>query len=465
MMRTDFLLAARRLALPVAAMFLVLTGSGCNGSKAFTKRGAKMEEAGMMEQAAGFYFTAVQKDKMNTEAMQGLRRTGQWVLNDRLTAFDGAMLRDEKAAAVKAYEEADAYFKKVDAVGVRLDFPETKRMAYNQVKNSHMDDLYRKASRALEEEQFDAALTDLTEILRLEPAYKDARALADVAYCEPRYRQGTAALAAKTYRAAHTAFKACTDRLATFKDAAARRDEALAAGQFTVALLPFANGTTRVNVETKLRSYVQQRLSESTDPFLKIVDRENQALILQEQQMALSGVLNATTAVQVGGLLGAKAMLKGIVVDCDVVDTELERYQRQGMESYQVERVNSEGKKYTETEYRPVQYMEFAQTRQVKVTFNVQLISLETGATLASEMVTHTEHDAVRYAKYSGNVQNIYPTHASGGVNRAGRTELQALLGARQNPKDESLMINAAMEATALRVRSVVENQLRILVP
>jgi hypothetical protein len=50
-------------------------------------------------------------------------------------------------------------------------------------------------------------------------------------------------------------------------------------------------------------------------------------------------------------------------------------------------------------------------------------------------------------------------------VNRAGRAELQALLGARQNPKDESLMINAAMEATALRVRSVVENQLRILVP
>jgi hypothetical protein len=41
----------------------------------------------------------------------------------------------------------------------------------------------------------------------------------------------------------------------------------------------------------------------------------------------------------------------------------------------------------------------------------------------------------------------------------------EALLGARQNPKDESLMINAAMEATALRVRSVVENQLRILVP
>ena len=169
MTRTDFLLAARRLALPVAAMFLVLTGTGCNGSKAFTKRGAKMEEAGMMEQAAGFYFTAVQKDKMNTEAMQGLRRTGQWVLNDRLTAFDGAMLRDEKAAAVKAYEEADAYFKKVDALGVRLDFPETKRMAYSQVKNSHMDDLYRAASRALEDEKFDAALTDLTEILRLDP--------------------------------------------------------------------------------------------------------------------------------------------------------------------------------------------------------------------------------------------------------------------------------------------------------
>ena len=135
------------------------------------------------------------------------------------------------------------------------------------------------------------------------------------------------------------------------------------------------------------------------------------------------------------------------------------------MESYQVERVNSEGKKYTETEYRPKPYMEYAMTRTVKVTFNVQLVSLETGATLASEMVTHTEHDAVRYAKYSGNQQNIYPTHASGGVNLAGRAELQALLTARQTPKDESLMVNTAMEATALKVRSVVESALRILVP
>ena len=102
-------------------------------------------------------------------------------------------------------------------------------------------------------------------------------------------------------------------------------------------------------METKLRSFVQQSVAESNDPFLLLVDRENQDLILQEQQLALSGVLDGNTSVEVGGMLGARAILKGTVVSCDVRTSSLQKFDRQGFESYRVEKVNEEGKKVYDT--------------------------------------------------------------------------------------------------------------------
>ena len=61
----------------LTACLTVAMFSGCNGSKAFVKRAAKMEEAGMTPQAANLYYTAVIKKPTNVDAMVGLKRTGQ----------------------------------------------------------------------------------------------------------------------------------------------------------------------------------------------------------------------------------------------------------------------------------------------------------------------------------------------------------------------------------------------------
>ena len=50
-----------RFLLFLIALVAVGLGTGCSTSKAYTKRGLKMEEVGMMSQAASFYYTAVEK--------------------------------------------------------------------------------------------------------------------------------------------------------------------------------------------------------------------------------------------------------------------------------------------------------------------------------------------------------------------------------------------------------------------
>ena len=212
-------------------------------------------------------------------------------------------------------------------------------------------------------------------------------------HTEAKYDLGNNAFDQGHFRTAYESFNNVKQRR-NFEDAGARKQEALDAGRYTIALMKFDNGSSRRNVHTKLSSYVEQKLMNSQDPFLTVVDRESLELILQEQHLELSG-LTSGTELEIGSLLGAKAILKGTVVDCNYNQTSMHHQNKQGYERYRVEAINSEGKKYYETKYRQVWYAEYNQSSTVTVTFNLKLISMETGTVLKSETVSATNSDNI----------------------------------------------------------------------
>ena len=452
-----------RFLLFLIALVAVGLGTGCSTSKAYTKRGLKMEEVGMMSQAASFYYTAVHKKATNTDALAGLQRAGQWVLNDHLRQFDEARMANNRARAVAAFEAAEAYNNRLAKLGIRLLFMESARQAYEQVKDAHMVELYQAGLTALETEDFEDALVQFTEIIRLQADYEDAKHLADVAYCEPHYREATAAIEHLHWRTALNGLNAVTARDMGYKDAAALKTDVLENGRFAVALVEFENGSNRAGMDTKVRSFVQQSVAESNDPFLVLVDRENQELILQEQQLALSGVVDGNTSVEVGSMVGAKAILKGTIVSCDVRTSSLQKFDRQGFESYKVEKGNEEGKKVYETRYRKVIYQEYKRTRAVDLTIQIQLISLETGKAEMSEMLTRSSRDEIEYVRYSGNARKLYPANSNG--NRGSRSGLSRKLSGRTELQSESSMLDALVLDCSNGVRNLVETELKRLVP
>ena len=227
----------------LTACLFVLSFSGCNGSKAFVKRAAKMEEAGMTSQAANLYYTAVIKKPSNVDAMLGLKRTGQIVLAQHISSFDQAVMNHQREGALDAWHEAEAWDTKLEAVGVNLAFPDAKRALYETVKNAHLDESYRMANELLEEEAFEEALREFDAILDLDGSYEDAPALRVVAYCEPLYRNGAAAREAGRFREAYTTFGEVVEEDGAYKDAAARREASLTEGRFTIAMVEFKNGS------------------------------------------------------------------------------------------------------------------------------------------------------------------------------------------------------------------------------
>lgn len=424
-----------------------------------------MEDVGLMHQAADYYFTAVMKDRGNPDAILALQRAGQWVLNEKIDRFEQAQLRGNRSEAVLSYEDALKYTERVERAGVQLIVLESAKAAYQQVRKAHMQELYDDGMAALEKEQFELAQAFFDEIVRLEPAHEDAVQWSNIAFCEPRYRQAMVDFEGEKWRAAHALFSEIIARDPTYKEAQTFREKALSNGVFTIALLPFENGTSQPGLDSKFQSYVEQALMKSSDPFLEIVDRENQALILQEQQLALSGVLNANSVVEVGELLGAKTLLKGQVVNCEVITSNVQREEKRGYESYREKRITEEGKKVYEKKFREIQYSEYTANRQVRITFRITLISLETGQNLMSEMLSSETMDKIHFAQYQGNNNNVYPAFKIGGVNRLGKRSLEALLKARNSLSDESVMVNNNVEILTRDIRAQIENKLHLLIP
>lgn len=439
--------------------------TSCNGAKSYVKKAKKMEEAGMIDQAANHFFTALRKKPDNLDALTGMKRTGQIVLSKHLADFDEAVLKNERESAIASFQKAEQYEKKIASVGVTLNFPQAKRDQFVAVKNAHVEEIYVEANDHLQGLRYDDALKLFERIEELVPGFKDAKALGDYSYCKPKYDLGNSAFDEGHFRTAYESFNNVVNRDANFEDASSRRQEALDAGRYTVALMKFENGSSRRNVHTKLSSYVEQNLMNSTDPFLTVVDRESLELILQEQQLELSG-LTTGSELEIGSLLGAKAILKGTVVDCNYNQTSMHHQNKSGYERYRVEAVNSEGKKYYETKYRQVWYAEYSQSSSVTVTFNLKLISMETGSVLKSQTVSATNSDNIRFINYSGNKQMLYPSRANGGVDSSssGHNSLVQLAGARRDLKDDDLMINDCAKAVAGKVQTEVEGILQTVI-
>ena len=433
--------------------------NSCKGAKAYVKRGAKMEAAGMIDQAADFYSTALKKKPANLDALSGLNRTGQIILSRHLATFEEAVLRNDKEAAIVNFKNAESFYDKVHKFGVTLNFPASKKAQYEAVKNDHVKDLYTIATSHLEKLEYQQALKIFEEITSLVPGFKDAASLADYAFCTPAYDLAMTSMDDNRFRTAYEGFSDVVQRDETFKDASERRDEALEIGRYTIALMSFKNGSNRRNVNTKLNSYVEQNLMESTDPFLVVVDRESIDLILQEQQLELSG-LTSGTELEIGSLLGVKAILKGTVTECSVSTTPLRHDNKRGYEKYRVETIDSEGKKHYQTKYRSVGYTEFYQSTGVTISFTLKLVSMETGAILSSKTITSNSADNVRYLKYRGNARMLYPAKTNGAVNgtSSGHNMLISLLGAREDLKNDNLMVDEISKNIATKIQGEIES-------
>lgn len=441
---------------------------GCSGSKSYSKKGDKLDEAGLYAEAAEMYLQAARRNNKNVDAKIGLKKTGQMLLNDKLSDFFKNMaMGDNRAEAVAAYLDAKAYVDRVAYTGVTLEIPDHYKTDFEKVKAEHLVDLYNEGQALYEREEFAAAEKVFARITKLEPGYKDASSLQDVAYLEPLYRTGKSELESGNYRKAYAAFTKVMDKNSAYKDCNALRQETLTKGQFNMAVLPFTSNQRSSALAGKVQAHAMTALIDLKDPFLKVVDRENLDRILEEQRLSLSGVVDEQTAVRAGNIMGAQAVLMGDVVSYQEVPGQLRRVVKDGYESYKVQQVNKEtGEKYFVTRYKPVRYTEFFQENKVVLSINYRVVSLETGEVMLSKVVEKQAEDHAYYASYDGNKDLLLPK-LNGNVDLRdnARREVRSLLNAPREVKPMTTLLSEVLRATGTSMAAAVRDEVSAKLP
>ena len=376
----------------------------CSGTRKMTKKAITLEQQGMYSEASAYYLLALERKSTNIEAAMGLKRSGQFVMDDYLADFFKSHKSKDSKSSVNRYLKALDWHKNVQIYNVSLEIPDYYTTYYNEDLSVYLAQLYEEAILYLDKEEFEPGAAKLDEILELKADYRDVSELKSYARIEPLYRKGNQALEMKKYRKAYGLF----GRTVSYKDSEELRAYALKEAQYPIAMLPFENATKVINAHKAFESQFLNHFINNKSTFIKIIDRVHIQTILAEQELGISGLVDANTAAQAGDLFGAKALLVGRLVSLDVKQASIKPSRKKGWESYQQKQYNANTKEYDlVTKYKKVHYNEFFGTNSVSLTVEYKLISTETGEILKTNLISKTLEDEVWYITYDANTKNL----------------------------------------------------------
>lgn len=393
--------------LPLSLLILAIIFSGC-ASKRLAKRGLKFEQAGMYEMAADLYYQAVVANAKNVDAVVGLKKNGQRLLDEKSLQVHKAYFNNNDRETVYSYLDAQAYLEKVNATGVSLMLSEGTRSYYEEAKPRYLESLFYEARLLLDEEKFRESEAKFAEIKRIDPAYEGVDEFMKVSQSEPLYRQGKEFMDAGLYRKAYANFNNIISKAGLYKDSKDLMDEALAKGQLTIAIGEIDNKTRFRSAHLMVESSLSKAISSINDPFIKLVDIKNTEQFLNQQ-------VKGTTLgsdIRVGQILAARAILNGSVIRFDMVEGRLQTETKRGylkeVVTYKDKNTNEERR---ETKYHKVSYTVTQKSNSASVSVQYQLSSTETGAVLLSDVLNINQSDDINYASFKGDHKKLVPGH------------------------------------------------------
>lgn len=403
MQRTKVLLRLTLLIL-LPAIFL----GGC-ASKKHLKTALRYDEAGLFEDAAQSYMRSLSANRDNIDAKLGLRRTGQQVLEQRLSDFQSHYSNQRYRDAVYAYLEAERFQERARALGVRLDFSGNHQQAYHEVRSKYLNQLYNEGLRQLDAEAFSTAEQHFAEILDIDAAYKDVQALWTTARYEPRYREALSFMDSRLYRRAFVAFNNILSENGPYKNAVEMREQALEGATITLAVLPFyaPRGASEQAAAATLRTNTLSEIAALPLPFYKVV---NDPLLNNLPQISVINDPSIVLALlkSAGLRLSADHILMARIVDYKVQNGKPLRTKKNAWLK-ETREVTTNGRKETVTAYKKTTYMEISQQSSAVLRVEFSLLNLNTGMLVLTDYLEFSDQGTLHYAESSAPYKQLVP--------------------------------------------------------
>ncbi|HPD95083.1 MAG: hypothetical protein H6537_08420 [Bacteroidales bacterium] len=389
----------------VSILSVLIVATGCV-SKKYAKRGVKYEQAGMWELAAESYMRSLSAKRDNIDALTGLKRTGQKVLDEKALKVVKAYESDDLKSTVYGYIEMENFANNAKSLGVELIMSDMATGYFNDAKPKYIEKIYGEAQQLLEAEKFKEAEVLLNEVKSLAPDYGDVKDMLKVSKCEPLYRQGKTFMGNNLNRKAYYNFDKIVKEFGDYKDAADLKKEALDKALITISVNDFTARFGDRNLSKVVQGKVVAEINSLNNPFIKIVDTHNTNQIIQEQQHGAEIGAN----INIGKMLAAKAILNGELIEKTQYVGKLSKTRKKGYvkEVTKVKKPNSEETE-TKVSYKKVYYWEYETKNYASMSLKYQLTSTETGAVMVTDLAKGYAEDALHYVEFDGPKDKLVP--------------------------------------------------------
>lgn len=395
----------------LSILLVILTFTSCDPSKRYMKEGDKQYLLGNNDGASNYYYNALLVRPDKEEAKQGLKKTGNVVLQGKFGQFSKHVVSNENQQAVMQYIACKKYYDKCKSVGVELEWPSMYDPIYEDIKNEYISKKYDSGLELMKSNKYEMAEAAFSEIALIDSTYKDATVLRVKSIVEPLYQHGQKMMEIENYKDAYRDFNKIVSLDATYKNALALRADALAKASVGLGVLPVQNQTRTQGFDVRLYQQIIATLVQAKNPFLKVVDRSSLESMLREQQLGMSGIVDPESAAKAGKLIGLKYVLMTAISDLVYEDTGLLGDSLVAYEAYTetLPPAIPNGIPQTVTRFKKVQYMDSHQKRRLYYRVFYQLVSTQTAQVVASEVLTEEVADEMHNCTYAGNVNSLYP--------------------------------------------------------
>ncbi|MCF7822667.1 MAG: CsgG/HfaB family protein [Candidatus Marinimicrobia bacterium] len=197
-------------------------------------------------------------------------------------------------------------------------------------------------------------------------------------------------------KAAAKQFKKALSFVPDYRDADARYDSSRKAGIKRIAVFPFEDMSAKTErfgatAEFVLDQMVSAIISDpSATEFLELISRDELDRVIAEQKLALSGLVNEATAVEVGEILGVHEIMTGKITQ--IIYTPVQTIHRDYRESARVvikteKYEDKDGKTKTRKIYGDVEarIREYTRTTKAEIRGSYKIVDVRTSKLIRSE--------------------------------------------------------------------------------
>jgi len=383
-------------------LLLLVTFSlhSCSGSKSMYKKGLKLEQAGMYNEACNFYYDALKRDITNVDASIRLNNLGQVIISNKLDEFDSSINNGYKKNAVYSFFYANNFKEELHTVNVNLTIPEEQKFHFQKVKTEYVEEELNVINELLEEGKFVEAKKVIKEVLRIDPNNQEIRDLDGYSTAEPIYRKAMTYYEGGSFKKAFYEF----DKVLNYKDAKLIKSLAKEKATFTIVIRSIENESEYYDLDEKLTFKVEKYFSENTNPFIEIIEGDVYKRLLSERKYSKDRKWQNHS----NKVFKADSYLDVIINDVSISKGKLVEARKKGWELYKRKIIDKETEKVSYvSSYRKVYYYEYSRTKKVNMSINLKLKSFNTNDILLNKFEEDNRYDKIEYISFDGENKNL----------------------------------------------------------